>query len=89
MNSWLARDVFGACLSLGFRQGYEPPRYRKGNGLRVKDTLLNIAIAVAILVGSYAIMHFFARAMYIRCLSCHTLNARRRTQCRSCAADLP
>jgi hypothetical protein len=54
----------------------------------VKETLLNIAIAVAILAGSYAITHFFARAMYVRCPSCHTLNARRRAQCRSCGADL-
>jgi hypothetical protein len=54
----------------------------------VKETLLNIAIAAAILIGSYAIMHFFARAMYVRCPSCHTLNARRRAQCRSCSAGL-
>jgi hypothetical protein len=54
----------------------------------MKETLLNVAIAVAILVGSYAIMHFFAQAMYVRCASCHTLNARRRVQCRSCSADL-
>jgi len=45
----------------------------EGDAPRVKETLLNIAIALAILVGSYAIMHFFARAMYIRCPSCHTL----------------
>lgn len=50
----------------------------------MKDTLLNIAIAVAILGGSYAIMHFFARAMYVRCESCATLNARRRKSCRAC-----
>jgi hypothetical protein len=54
----------------------------------VKETLLNIAIAVAILGGSYAITHFFARAMYLHCPSCHTLNARRRAQCRTCSAEL-
>ena len=54
----------------------------------MKETVLNIAIAVAILAGSYAIMHFFARSMYVRCSACHTLNARRRAQCRSCSAEL-
>jgi len=54
----------------------------------VKETLLNIAIALAILVGSALITNWFARTMYVRCPSCHTLNARRRAQCRSCAAEL-
>ncbi|PYS77346.1 MAG: hypothetical protein DMF70_16765 [Acidobacteria bacterium] len=54
----------------------------------MKGTLLNVMVAVAILGGSYAITHFFARAMYVRCSSCHTLNARRRSQCRSCSAEL-
>jgi len=35
----------------------------------LKGTLLNVIVAVAILAGSYAIMHFFARAMYVRCPS--------------------
>jgi len=30
-------------------------------------------LAVAILGGSYVIMHLFARAMYVRCGECHTL----------------
>jgi hypothetical protein len=54
----------------------------------VKDTLLNVGIAIAILGGSYVITHFFAKAMYIRCLPCGTLNARRRTNCRSCGREL-
>ena len=54
----------------------------------MKETVLNIAIAIAILAGSYAITHLFARAMYVRCPLCHTLNARRRAQCRSCATNL-
>jgi hypothetical protein len=56
--------------------------------LSLKETLLNIGIAIAILGGSYAIMHFFARAMYVRCESCMTLNARRRSNCRACGARL-
>ena len=52
--------------------------------LALKETLLNIGLAVAILGGSYLIMHFFARAMYVRCLDCGTLNARRRSVCRNC-----
>ncbi|HLR07361.1 MAG TPA: hypothetical protein VK117_16225 [Pyrinomonadaceae bacterium] len=54
----------------------------------MKGTILNVIVAVAILALSYAITHFFARAMYVRCPSCHTLNARRRAQCRSCSAEL-
>ncbi len=50
------------------------------------STLLNIALGVAILGGSAAVTHLFARAMYTRCRECHTLNARRRVLCR-CAAD--
>jgi hypothetical protein len=50
--------------------------------------LINVILAVAILGGSYVIMHFFARAMYVRCPDCHTLNARRRVVCRSCASSL-
>ena len=56
--------------------------------LALKETLLNIALAVAILGGSYLIMHFFARAMYVRCLGCGTLNARRRSVCRNCSEVL-
>ena len=54
----------------------------------LKDTFLNIGLAVAILGGSYVIMHLFARAMYVRCQSCHTLNARRRQACRACGNGL-
>jgi rRNA maturation endonuclease Nob1 len=56
--------------------------------IALKETLLNIALAVAILVGSYVIMHFFARAMYVRCFACGTLNARRRAVCRQCGDQL-
>ncbi len=55
----------------------------------MNDTLLNVALAVVILGGSAILTHFFARAMYITCAKCHTLNARRRTQCRSCGEPLP
>jgi ribosomal protein S27E len=33
-------------------------------------------------------MHFFARAMYVRCFACGTLNARRRVVCRQCGDQL-
>jgi len=56
--------------------------------LPLKETLLNIALAVAILGGSYVIMHLFARAMYVRCFACGTLNARRRSACRQCGDEL-
>ncbi len=52
------------------------------------STLLNIALAVAILGGSAVVTHLFARAMYIRCRECRTLNARRRVLCRHCGQEL-
>ena len=54
----------------------------------MRDTIINIILAVAILGGSYVIMHIFARAIYVRCLDCGTLNARRRSVCRHCAVEL-
>jgi hypothetical protein len=50
----------------------------------MKETLLNLALAAAILGGSALITHLVARAMYVTCRACGTLNARRRKQCRRC-----
>jgi hypothetical protein len=52
------------------------------------STLAQIALAIAILGGAYLITHLFARAMYVTCPHCRTLNARRRTQCRNCGRAL-
>jgi len=52
------------------------------------STLAQIALAVAILGGAYLVTHRFARAMYITCPNCRTLNARRRTHCRKCGHAL-
>jgi hypothetical protein len=46
--------------------------------------LLNAAFAAAILGGAWLLTHLFARAMYIVCPACRTLNARRRQHCRKC-----
>jgi len=54
----------------------------------LKELLLNLLVLVAILGLSAIITGWFARKMYIRCLGCGTLNARRRSQCRSCEQDL-
>ncbi|HJX91248.1 MAG TPA: hypothetical protein VJ372_12175 [Pyrinomonadaceae bacterium] len=54
----------------------------------MKDFLLNVAVLVGILGVSAVITGWFARTMYIRCLACGTLNARRRSACRSCQAEL-
>ena len=54
----------------------------------MKETLLNVALVVAILGGSALITHLFARAMYITCPKCRTLNARRRVECRKCGWEL-
>jgi len=54
----------------------------------MNERLLGIALAVAILAFSAIVTHLFARAMYVTCPSCRTLNARRRSKCRSCGAEL-
>ena len=52
------------------------------------ETFLNILLVVAILGVSAVVTQLFARAMYNRCPSCHTLNAKRRDQCRNCGEPL-
>ena len=54
----------------------------------VKDFLLNAAVLILILGGSAFITSWFARTMYIRCSACGTLNARRRSECRTCSTRL-
>ncbi len=54
----------------------------------MRDTLLSLLLLVAILGASALITHFFARAMYLTCSRCRTLNARRRTHCRNCGEVL-
>jgi rRNA maturation endonuclease Nob1 len=54
----------------------------------LKDTLLSIFVLFAILLASALITSWFARTMYNRCAACGTLNAKRRTHCRSCGKEL-
>ena len=54
----------------------------------MKETLLNILVLVAILALSAVATNWFARTMYRRCASCGTLNAKRRTHCRSCQTEI-
>jgi len=54
----------------------------------LKDTLLSILVLVGILVVCAVITNWFSRTMYNRCAGCGTLNAKRRTHCRSCGAEL-
>ena len=54
----------------------------------MRSTLLSIAVLVAILVASAVVTNWFARTMYNRCASCGTLNAKRRTHCRSCNVEI-
>ncbi len=54
----------------------------------MRETLLDIALVVGILGSSAVITQLFARTMYLTCWRCHTLNARRRIQCRKCGANL-
>ena len=55
----------------------------------MSETLLNVALAIAILGVSGLVTHLFARAMYVTCSQCRALNARRRTQCRNCGNVFP
>ena len=52
------------------------------------STLLEIVLVVAILGGSALLTHLFARVMYVTCPKCRTLNARRRSKCRTCGEPL-
>lgn len=52
------------------------------------ETLLSIVLVLAILGVSALLTHWFARAMYITCAHCGTLNARRRVQCRKCGEKI-
>jgi hypothetical protein len=54
----------------------------------MRDTFLEIVLLIVILGLSAALTHVFARAMYITCSKCGTLNARRRTCCRHCGHEL-
>ena len=54
----------------------------------MKDTLISVLMVIGILGLSALITHFFARAMYLRCAACGTLNAKRRTHCRNCRTHL-
>jgi hypothetical protein len=52
------------------------------------ETILGLAVMVAILGVSVWLTNLFARAMYYRCTHCGVLNAKRRAQCRSCGQAL-
>ncbi len=54
----------------------------------MSSTLAEIALVVAILGVSAVITNVFARAMYVTCAKCGTLNARRRAVCRKCSEPL-
>jgi hypothetical protein len=50
----------------------------------VLEAVLNVAVLAGILGAAALGTHLFTRAMYLRCSSCKTLNAKRRSHCRSC-----
>lgn len=53
----------------------------------MKETLLNVLLLVVILGASGLLTQLFARAMYVTCPKCRTLNARRRQRCRNCGEE--
>ena len=54
----------------------------------MSSTLEQIVLVVAILSVSAVVTNVFARAMYITCSKCGTLNARRQAVCRNCGEEL-
>ena len=52
------------------------------------STLAQIGLVITILGVAAVITNVFARAMYLTCPTCRTLNARRRMQCRKCGQGL-
>jgi hypothetical protein len=54
----------------------------------LRDTLLSVAVLVAILVASALVTNWFARTMYNHCPACRTMNAKRRANCRNCGEPL-
>ncbi|HLW79353.1 MAG TPA: hypothetical protein VKU44_07115 [Terriglobia bacterium] len=54
----------------------------------MSSTLVQIVLVIGILGGAAVITQLFARAMYVTCPECRTLNARRRSQCRRCGHAL-
>jgi hypothetical protein len=50
--------------------------------------LLNIAVAAAVLVVPFILTRLFVSKMYYKCAKCGNLNAKRRSHCRICAAEL-
>jgi hypothetical protein len=60
-----------------------------GGGLsEIVGSLPALALIAGILILSAIVTNVFTRLMYYRCGNCGTLNARRRTACRTCAAPL-
>ncbi len=53
------------------------------------ETFLNILVAAVILVSGAVFTQWFTRRMYYTCPKCGVLNAKRRSECRDCGADLP
>ncbi len=52
------------------------------------QTILSLLGLLVILLISAVITNVFARAMYIRCVKCGSLNAKRRIHCRICSKFL-
>jgi hypothetical protein len=53
------------------------------------DTLISLVVVIGILGAAAFFTEWFTRKMYYRCRQCATLNAKRRTHCRSCGSSLP
>lgn len=57
--------------------------------MEIGETILNVCVVAAILVSGAVFTQWFTKRMYYTCAKCGTLNAKRRSQCRQCGAQLP
>jgi hypothetical protein len=51
-------------------------------------SILNALLAILILGGAFVLTQWYANAMYNPCSKCGALNAKRRTQCRTCGEKI-
>lgn len=56
---------------------------------KLTDIILTVVVLGGILAVSALFTHLFVKVMYYRCSDCRTINAKRRTHCRSCGNALP
>lgn len=54
----------------------------------MQDILINVALVVVIAGSGAVFTQIYCKLAYYTCANCKSLNAKRRNQCRNCAAPL-